>query len=644
MVANQALDKTSRGDQEEDVSGMSNQPDTAKVESSIAADQVTSNMIDLEPDLNRIQGKFSPGYNLFIIISGIAVAEIIAMIVVYFYRTLPYYLQVALDAALMTVIIFPLIYFLSTKPMLQHLQHRVRTENILEARLQIIQYARIHSYNELLQATLDEIEILTGSTSSCIQLFDADQKTPDFTVWSTRTLNNQQSSTGSPRYGVDPTGIRAECRSRGQAVIHNRLNRVSKGSPKSEVHHPITREAAIPIFRNEKIAAILWLADKPKAYKAEDIELVTTVADFAWDIVKHKQAGDALRESEEKFRTLVDWTYDWELWLDPGGTIVYNSPSCERVTGYQPREFITLPDLMIRMIHPEDRLLYEEHQQLLHDETADMAKMEYRIITRGGRERWIEHVCRPVYGSDNRFLGRRISNRDITDRKRAEKDIFESNRKERLLIQTIHTMQLDIARDLHDTIGQNISFLRMKLDHLAGKKTRKQTKMQLELQSMAAAANESYDLMRGTLAILQSTNSSDLYRLFTRYAEQIEERSTFKVECVSRGEPKPLTAPRMRQFFYVFREIMNNIEKHASAQHVTLDMTWDPDGIKLVISDDGRGFDLQQVPFGSHYGLKFMKERIELLNGSMAIHSIPGSGTKVEVHIPYEQSYQSGAV
>jgi signal transduction histidine kinase len=199
-------------------------------------------------------------------------------------------------------------------------------------------------------------------------------------------------------------------------------------------------------------------------------------------------------------------------------------------------------------------------------------------------------------------------------------------------------MQLDIARDLHDTIGQNISFLRMKLDHLAVKKTGRQTKLQHEIRGMAAAANESYDLIRGTLAILQSANSLDLYRLFTRYAEQLEERSTFKVECSSRGEPKLLPAPRMRQLFYVFREIMNNIEKHANAACVTLDMTWDSDELKLVITDDGRGFDPHQIPFGSHYGLKFMKERVELLGGSIAIHSSTGSGTNVEVTIPYEQS------
>jgi len=98
-------------------------------------------------------------------------------------------------------------------------------------------------------------------------------------------------------------------------------------------------------------------------------------------------------------------------------------------------------------------------------------------------------------------------------------------------------MQLDIARDLHDTVGQNISLLRMKLEFLAGNKSIKKPDMQVEIQSMTKVANESYDLMRGTLAVLQSENSANMFRVFSRYAEQVEERSGFKVSFSTQGEP-----------------------------------------------------------------------------------------------------------
>jgi PAS domain S-box-containing protein len=244
----------------------------------------------------------------------------------------------------------------------------------------------------------------------------------------------------------------------------------------------------------------------------------------------------------------------------------------------------------------------------------------------------------PVLNEDGEISHFIAIKEDITDKKQAEQDIRARNEKEKMLTQMIHTMQLDIARDLHDTLGQNISFLRMKLDYLTGKKIRKQADLQMEILHMARAANESYDLMRGTLAILQSTDSADLYRLFTRYTEQIEERSGFKIDFSSMGESKPISAPRMRQLFYMFREILNNIEKHAHASQVTIEMIWAADHLKLIVSDNGQGFDVNQVQFGSHYGLKFLRERVELLNGSLTLRSEPGSGTHVAILIPYETS------
>jgi signal transduction histidine kinase len=197
-------------------------------------------------------------------------------------------------------------------------------------------------------------------------------------------------------------------------------------------------------------------------------------------------------------------------------------------------------------------------------------------------------------------------------------------------------MQLDIARDLHDTIGQNISYLRMKLDFLAEKKIKKQAEMQLELRNMARAANESYDLVRGTLALLQSENSTDLFRLFTRYAEQIEERSSFKMDFSSHGDPRFISAKRMRQLFYIFREILNNIEKHANATEVGMELTWNEDALELGVTDNGCGFDPHKVQYGSHYGLKFLRERADLLNGSLTIQSAMDSGTHIKLRVPYE--------
>lgn len=590
-----------------------------------------------DDSLKKIQGRYSPLSILLITILGIAVAEVFAMVVVYFQRHLPYYQQVLIDATVMTVIIFPILYYLSFRPILQHIKQRYQVEQVLKSRLRIIQYADTHSLEEVLQCTLEELERLTGSVAGFFHFVDADEKNILLQTWSRHTLETLcQVEKVEKHYSVDKAGVWADCIRQQKVVVHNDYASLPQRRGLPPGHAPIIREMAVPVMRDGKIVAVLGVGNKPTAYQTGDIEIVSTLADFTWDIIRQKQTSDAQHASEQKFRTLADWTYDWELWLDPDGKFVYSSPSCKRITGYTPEEFYAAPDLLIRISHPDDRNVYWEHHQFVHDESAGVETIEYRILSRTGEEHWIEHVCRPVFGENGRYMGRRVSNRDVTERKRAEKEIEERNRKERILNQTIHTMQLDIARDLHDTIGQNISFLRMKLDHLSSRNKIKMTEIQGELNIMAKAANESYDLMRGTLAVLQSGDSSDLFRIFYRHGEQIEERSGIRVEFSNEGTPRSISPGRMRQLFYVFREALTNVEKHAQASHVSVSISWDETCLRLMVCDNGKGMDGFHGENGDHYGLKFMKDRVKSLNGVINIESGKGTGTKLLIQVPYE--------
>jgi PAS domain S-box-containing protein len=154
-------------------------------------------------------------------------------------------------------------------------------------------------------------------------------------------------------------------------------------------------------------------------YVDEDGHMVTV--SVVRDIRERRQAEQALRQSEERFRTVADFTYDWEYWHSPTGEMNYASPSCERITGYAPGDFETNPMLLAHIVHPEDRPHFEDHLQA-EANSLDHAELEFRILTKGGEERWIGHVCRPVYDSDGRYLGRRASNRDITRLKAAEQE------------------------------------------------------------------------------------------------------------------------------------------------------------------------------------------------------------------------------
>ncbi len=154
----------------------------------------------------------------------------------------------------------------------------------------------------------------------------------------------------------------------------------------------------------------------------EVVELRERLSRQELEEIRRREAENALRKSEERYRTVADLTYDWEYWLDHRGTFRYVSPSCERITGYGAEEFLRDPGLLERIIHPDDRAKTVAH---LHDEAArggtdESCGLDFRIVRRDGGIRWIGHECRPVRADDGRKLGTRGSHRDITERKEAE--------------------------------------------------------------------------------------------------------------------------------------------------------------------------------------------------------------------------------
>ncbi|MEI8170742.1 MAG: sensor domain-containing diguanylate cyclase [Rhodoferax sp.] len=153
-------------------------------------------------------------------------------------------------------------------------------------------------------------------------------------------------------------------------------------------------------------------------------ELECTKIELNAEIVERKKLEKVLRESELRYRTVADFTSNWEYWILSDGTLRYVSPSCEQVSGYSPAEFYADPNLLSRIVHPEDQQLHARHQHNVI-ETAIPDSLDFRIRTKGGSVRWIAHVCRPVFDSDGKPNGVRASNRDNTERKQMEEQVHQ---------------------------------------------------------------------------------------------------------------------------------------------------------------------------------------------------------------------------
>ena len=130
-----------------------------------------------------------------------------------------------------------------------------------------------------------------------------------------------------------------------------------------------------------------------------------------------------LEESEERYRTVANYTADWEYWQAPDLSFRYVSPSCKNVCDHSAEEFYRDPELLRRIVHPEDLQPYLEHVRAAQGGCP--VPIDFRIVRADGEIRWISHTCQVVYASDGRGNGVRASNRDITDRKNAEAALKE---------------------------------------------------------------------------------------------------------------------------------------------------------------------------------------------------------------------------
>jgi len=175
---------------------------------------------------------------------------------------------------------------------------------------------------------------------------------------------------------------------------------------------PGTKNRLLTLDRNPRDA------DKPDELEHVVLAINELQERVAADIIKQRQA-------ELKYRTVADFTYDWEHWAKVDGTMEYVSPSCERISGYSVQDFMDNSSLLREIIIQQDHEKWDTHYHNSRREPKPR-EMQFRIQRRDGQICWIEHSCQPVVDDQGRLNGFRASNRDITARKEMEQGLQQS--------------------------------------------------------------------------------------------------------------------------------------------------------------------------------------------------------------------------
>jgi len=175
---------------------------------------------------------------------------------------------------------------------------RKTNETIMAASLKLSEYALSHSLDELLTKVVDEAEAITASRIGFFHFLEPDQVTLTLQAWSKNTLNTICMAEGKGQhYSVDKAGVWVDCVRAGKPVIHNSYATLPgrKGLPRG--HAPIERELVVPIFRGKLIVAIVGVGNKRSDYDDHDIDAVSKLVNFTWDIVSNKLKEVALEQA-----------------------------------------------------------------------------------------------------------------------------------------------------------------------------------------------------------------------------------------------------------------------------------------------------------------------------------------------------------
>lgn len=325
----------------------------------------------------------------------------------------------------------------------------VKNNNRLES-LQRILVHQSNNIEDLLDYSLNEALQLTNSKIGYIYSYNKDEKQFILNTWSKDVMAECAVINPQTVYASDMTGILGDMVRTRKPVILNDFHAPilnKKGYP--EGHVALKRYLSIPVFFREDIVAVIGLGKNELDYNDNDVRQITLLMSSVWNIISRRRqekelkianskyaeqvlelkkitelldtSNKALSMSEEKFKIVADYSYDWETFRDNKDNIIYVSPAFEKITGYQCDEYLNGQIQLLDLIHPDDREAIKEARTLTV-KGESIRSINYRIIRKDGGIRFCESSALPV-NINNVFLGHRVTSRDITKQKEYELEI-----------------------------------------------------------------------------------------------------------------------------------------------------------------------------------------------------------------------------
>jgi PAS domain S-box-containing protein len=394
----------------------------------------------------------------------------------------------------------------------------------------------------------------------------------------------------------------------------------------------------LPLVKQGRLIAILYLENNLAAnvFSARRIAVLNVLASSAAISLENGRLYHGLQEREAKIRRLVDANIVGIFIWDLEGRILEANDAFLRIVGYG-REDLVSGRLRWTSLTPPESLERELRQRVPElKATGSVQPFEKEFFRKDGRRVPVLIGGASFEEAGNQGVAFVL---DLTERVRANKALQESASRLQHLSRRLLAVQEEerrhLSRELHDEFGQLLATTSMHLcaaRESADEVTRLSLDESIAILQLAGAHVRSLALeLRPTMLETAGLGSS-----LRRLAEQHQQRTGIAIHVA--GQVSDVSGDLAIACFRVSQEALTNVMRHAGSRQVWIELGQSDGRLELVVRDDGVGFDvdrtLERAASGGHLGLLGMKERVEILGGSLEIDSRPGQGTSIRISLP----------
>lgn len=363
---------------------------------------------------------------------------------------------------------------------------------------------------------------------------------------------------------------------------------------------------------------------------------------LAWDITERKRAEVAVRNSQQLLDQVLATLPVGVFVTNREGDFTLNNAIVRGIWGERPPQRGAERWAQIKAwwhdsgkrIAPEE---WASVRALSLGQTSLNELIDIETFT--GERKTVQNSAAPVRNTEGQIVGAVIVNEDVTERVRAEEALRESADRLQHLSRRLLAVQEEerrhLSRELHDEFGQLLFSINLHLEAAkgaAGPAAQPSLDESITLLHRAGAQVRSLALELRPMLLETAGLDATLRWL----AEKHQQRTGIVTEVV--GKVPEVTGEVAIACFRIAQEALTNVARHAAARHVWIELSQSEGLLRLVIRDDGVGFDvsrtLEDAAAGGHLGLVGMRERVDILGGRLTIESTPESGTRIEVSFP----------